>query len=91
MRRKNFLNLFYFGNNYNEEFRKQIRMFIIFTFGFTIAFSWRETFFDISKSFIHWTFGTKKINSLSILASIFITFVCVLLILLTTHYFKERH
>lgn len=82
-------NLFYVGHNYKEEIRIQIRMLIIITLAFTIAFSWRETFFELSKTFMQWVTGIEG-NSLSILASLFITFISVLLIFLASHYLKKR-
>jgi len=50
--KKRVSNYFYIGQKYKEEFRKQVRAIITFTLGFTIAFAWRETIFDISKPFM---------------------------------------
>ncbi len=87
--RRGILKYFYVGSKYKNEFRKQMRSFIVFTLGFTIAFSWRETIFDGSKNFIKWLTGTS--NSGSFGASIFITLVSILLIFMTTNWLKERH
>jgi hypothetical protein len=83
-------NYFYLGSNYKAEFRKQMRLIIVFTLGFTIAFSWRETIFDLSKSFVQWISGIKNANSSSIWASVFITIVSLLLIFLTAKWLKEN-
>ena len=83
-------NFFYVGHNYREEVRTQIRLLIIITLAFTIAFSWRETIFELSKTFIQWITGKEGKNSLSALASLFITFISVLLIFLVSHYLKKE-
>lgn len=81
-------NFFYIGENYKSEVRSEIRSFILFTLGFTIAFTWREYSFESSKTFIKWLTGTQKSGALG--AAFFITFVCLLLIFLTSSYFKEK-
>jgi len=90
MRGRNFSNFFYVGHKYKEEVRTQIRMFLIFTFAFTIAFTWRETIFDLSKNFMQRVTGAEGTGSISTLASLFITAVFVLLIFITSHYFKKN-
>jgi hypothetical protein len=64
-------------------------MIITFTLGFTIAFTWRETLFDISKSFVQWLSGIKENNSASFWASMFITFLSIFLIFITARWLKE--
>lgn len=83
-------NFFYVGHNYREEVRTQIRMLIIITLAFTIAFSWRETFFELSETFMHWVTGIENKNSLSTLASLFITLISILLIFLASRYLKKE-
>ena len=40
---------FFIGSkNFENEFKKQVRMLVVVTFGFTIAFTWRQTIFDLS-------------------------------------------
>jgi len=87
---KRFRNYFYLGNQYKHEFRKQMRMFIIFTLGFTIAFSWRETIFDLSEAFVKLVTKTTNPNAASIEASVFITVICALLIFLTARWLRDR-
>ena len=83
-------NFFYVGHNYREEVRTQIRMWIMITLAFTIAFSWRETIFELSKTFMQWVTRTEDGNSLNALTSLFITLISVLLIFLASHYLKKE-
>jgi len=89
--RRRLSNYFYVGNQYKDEVRTQVRMFIIFTLAFTIAFTWRETIFDLSKSFVQRIMGVEGANSSSIWASVFITILSILLILLVSKYFKKEN
>lgn len=77
------------GSNYKEEFRTQLRMFIMFTLGFTIAFTWREYMFEGSKKFVIWL--TKTQGSGAFLAAIFITIMCFLFMFLTARWLKKKH
>jgi len=90
MKKRKIRNYFYLGNQYRHEFRKQMRMFIIFTLGFTIAFTWRETIFDLSKALVAWVTNTNNPNTTSIGASVFITIVCALLIFLTARWLRDK-
>ncbi len=75
---------------FKKEFKKQLRLLIIITLGFTIAFSWRQTIFDISTEFIGFLTNIKDSSLLSIVSSIFITLMSILLIYLTSHFLKEE-
>lgn len=75
----------------NSEFRKQIKLFIIFALGFTIAFSWRQTIFDASLSVMQKITNVKGVTTLSILASSFITVVSVALIYALSIILKDNH
>lgn len=88
--RKNFKNFFIPGRRFKNEFKSQIRMLIIVTLGFTIAFTWRQTIFDLSQYLIKSFTKVQDSSALSILASIFITIVSVILICLTAYYLKEN-
>ena len=77
------------GRRFKSEFRRQVRMLVIVTLGFTIAFTWRQTIFDISKSFVKFILHIDSSSALSILASILITIISIILIYLTSHYLKE--
>ena len=87
--KQKFSNYTTLGSRYKEEFRNQLRMFIHFTLGFTIAFTWREYLFESSKNFIKWLTGTTHSGAFG--ASIFITLLCVFLIFLTSYYLKEKN
>ena len=76
--------------NFREEFKKQIRLTIIITLGFTIAFTWRQTIFDLSEALIETILDIRDDATLSILTSTFITVVSVLLIYITSRILKEE-
>ncbi len=91
MRRKikrKFSNYTTLGSQYRAEFRKQLRMFITFTFGFTIAFTWREVSFEGSKKFWIWLTGSHGSGSIG--GAFFITIVSLLLIYATSYWLKEK-
>ena len=93
MRRKikqKFSNYTFVGQKYKDEFRKQMRSVIVFTLGFTIAFAWRETIFDWSKSVTAWITNSSK-GGTSTGASLFITLLCILLIFLTTRWLRDKN
>jgi hypothetical protein len=88
--KQKFSNYTFIGNNYKEEFRKQMRSIIVLTLGFTIAFAWRETIFQWSKSLTAWITHSNNGGSVTG-ASIFITLFCVLLIFLTSRWLKDKN
>jgi hypothetical protein len=65
-------------------------MLIIVTLGFTIAFTWRQTIFDASQAIVLFFVKVKNSTTLSLLASILLTIVCVLLVYLTAHFLKDN-
>ena len=73
-----------------NESRRELRLLITFTLGFTIAFTWRQTIFDVSQEFIKFLTNTSNHSYLSILTSVFITLLSILLISLVSHWLKER-
>ena len=77
------------GNRFRKEFRRQIRMLIIVTLGFTIAFTWRQTLFDVSQFMVNLFLHIQDSTALSILTSLFITLLSVLLVYLTAHFLKD--
>jgi len=88
MRRK-MLQVFNVGRRFRKEFRKQLRMLIVVTLGFTIAFSWRQTTFDLSQSFVEWVTKTQNSALSTVLTSTFITLLSLLLIMVTSNFFKD--
>lgn len=79
------------GKRFKKEFRHEIRLFVNITFGFTIAFTWRQTFFDLSESFLQYLFHLKNNSSLTIFASIFITILSLIIISISSRYLKDDH
>jgi|TARA_Y100000034_G_C6876281_1_gene400814 hypothetical protein len=78
------------GKRFENEFRRQLRLLIVLTLGFTIAFTWRQTLFDASQALVQLIIDVKGSTSLSILTSTFITIISILLIYLTAHFLKEN-
>lgn len=77
--------------NIKKEFRRQLKLLITFTLGFTIAFTWRQTIFDLSLALVAFMTNIKNSSTLSILSSSLITIISLVLIYLTSHWLKERH
>lgn len=82
-------NFFIGGRRFKKEFKRQLRLLIIITLGFTIAFTWRQTIFDISRDFVQLITNIQSSSYLSILTSVLITILSLLLIYLTSHLLKE--
>jgi len=66
------LQIFCKSKEFEREFRKQLQMLIIVTFGFTIAFTWRQAIFNLSLATVRFFTNIKNFSALNILASIFI-------------------
>lgn len=88
--KKKLYRFFIKGRNFENEFKRQLRMFIIITLGFTIAFTWRQTIFDLSQSFVNFFIHIQNSSLSSILASLFIIIMSFLLIYATSYYLKEK-
>lgn len=85
-------NYFTVGHKYKGELKRQIRSLIIITLGFTIAFSWRQTTFDLSTSFVQFITNVQSSAAASVLASIFITMLSLIFILATSRFLRiEEH
>jgi hypothetical protein len=82
-------NLFVEGESFKREFRKQVRMLIVFTFGFTMAFTWRQTIFDLSLTAVQFVTHIKNSAELSLLSSVLITIVSLIVIFLASHWLKD--
>jgi hypothetical protein len=68
------------GEHFQREFWQEIRVLLIFTLGFTIAFTWRQTIFDSTKAVVAFVTHIKSSTALSITTSIVTTFFCLFLI-----------
>ncbi|MCF7910765.1 hypothetical protein K9L16_03770 [Candidatus Pacearchaeota archaeon] len=90
MSRKRVSDYFFIGRRYKKEFKRQIRMLIIITLGFTIAFTWRQTIFDLSQSFVNLILHTQNSPLSSVLTSIFLTVLSLTLILFTAHLLQDN-
>lgn len=75
---------------FRKEFRREMRLLIIVTLGFTIAFTWRQTIFDLFYAFARWATHANNNAMISVLASILITIVSIVLIYFTAHFLKGR-
>jgi len=87
--RKRLYDFFIRGKRFQKEFRRQMRMLIIITLGFTIAFTWRQTVFDLSEAFVKLIINVQNSVLSSILTSTFITLISIGLIYASAHYLKE--
>jgi len=77
-------------SQFKREFRRQIRTLIIVTLGFTIAFTWRQTVFDLSQNFVKFITNIQGSSTLSVLTSVFITLLSLLLIYVAAHFLKHE-
>ena len=88
--KKGLYNFFIGGRSFEKEFKRQIRFFVIITLGFTIAFTWRQTVFDVSQTFVQFITHIKDSALSSILTSTFITLLSILIIFFTAHFLREK-
>lgn len=88
-RKKNLKDYFTVGRLFKRELKKELRFLLTATFGFTIAFTWRQTIFDMSQSFVRFLTRIENNTVSSILASTFITLVSLILIYLASYYLKD--
>jgi len=82
--KKRVVSFFIKGKRFQREFKRQLRMLITVTLGFTIAFTWRQTIFDLSLNFLKLVTAVKDSSFLSFLTSTFITLISLILIYLTS-------
>ncbi len=88
--REKLLRFFGIEHKFKREFKNQVRMFIIITLGFTIAFSWRQTVFDLSQTFVQFITDVKDSSASTILTSTFITIFSIFIIYLASHFLKNE-
>ena len=82
---------FLIGHLYEKDFRRQIRSFITITLAFGIAFSWRQTAFDVSEYIVRLVTHIQPGTASSIITSVFITMVSILLIYFTSYGLKDKY
>ncbi len=66
-------------------------MLITLPWGFTIAFTWRQTIFDVSQAFVQFFLDIKGAITSSMFTSIFITPISIGLIYLVAYYLKDSN
>jgi len=89
-RREKINHFFIGGSQYKREFRKQIRMLIIVTLGFTIAFTWRQTVFDTVQTVVQFFITVENSAALSFLTSTTVTLLAILLITITSKILQDK-
>ena len=76
--------------SFRKEFRRQIRFAITAAVGFTIAFAWRESIFDLFQNFISRFFDlTAGHYSTELYTALAITIMGVLIIFITSKILRE--
>lgn len=88
--KKSLHHFFVGGDNFKKEFRRQMRLLIIITLGFTIAFTWRQTVFDISQEIVSWITHIQESALSSVLTSTFITLISLIVIYITSKLLKDK-
>ncbi len=88
--RENIKRFLFGGENFKNEFKKQLRLLINFTLGFTIAFTWRQTIFDTTQSLVEALTHIQSSAYLSIASSIFITLFSLFVIWAVSKILEER-
>ena len=83
-------NFFIGGENFREEFKKEVRFLIIVFLGFTVAFSWRQTIFDSIASLVKLLVDVHGEVALSVLTSTFTSVIALILIYITSQLLKEK-
>jgi len=81
---------FFIGSDrFRSEFFKEIRGLIILTLAFTIAFTWRQTFFDLAQEGVKFFMDITNNATLSIVTSTVVTVFCLIFIYLTARYMQN--
>lgn len=74
-----------------KEFWKELRVLIIFTLGFTIAFTWRQTIYDIVEATVQFFTHMQASAGLSIATSSVTTFLCLVALYFTARYMTRLY
>ena len=78
------------GRHFQAEFRRQIRMLIVVTLGFTIAFTWRQTLFDVVQTAVEFFTNIQNSATLSILTSTATTLIALLVIYFASKFLQDK-
>ena len=74
---------------FKSELKREIRLLIVMTIAFSIAFSWRQTMFDGTMWMVEKTFNLDRGLMSNLLTSFTITLLGLILILSTSKYLKN--
>ena len=74
-----------------KEFLREVRSLVIFTLGFTIAFTWRQTTFDAMESLVKFFVDIKGNVALSVATSTVTTIFCLILVYFTARYMTRLY
>ncbi len=83
------LNYIIHGRSFRKDFRRQLKTLVVVGAGFTIAFTWRQTIFDISERVVQFTTNIRDSSVLSLATSIFTTVFSILFVLLIIYLLKD--
>lgn len=75
---------------FRRELKSQLRLIIILTLGFTIAFTWRQSIFDVTQSIVLRFINVTNSAYASIITSSAITLVCLAIIFLTSKLLRTK-
>jgi len=82
--KENLHQFFIGGEHFRKEFKNEIRWFIIFSLGFTIAFSWRQTSFDAFEAVVKSLTNIQDPTYASVATSSVITIVSIVIIFVSS-------
>ncbi len=77
------------GRGFRKDFKRQLKTLVVVGAGFTIAFTWRQTLFDISERVVSFVTNIKDSSVLSVTTSIFTTLLSITFVLLITYFLKD--
>ncbi len=81
---------FQVSHYYKKEFKKQMRLLIIVTIGFTIAFVWREVIFTFFQAILAHFYQAESALSSQALTATFMTILGIIIILITSKYLQDK-
>ena len=88
---RKWLGLFMGERSFRREFKREFKTLLIVTLGFTIAFTWRQTIFDLSLKLLGWITNITDSTELSLLNAFAITLISLALISLTSYFLRDDY